>query len=503
MEDQILSFQVLFSFLLFLFVLFKVSKKLYKHGSNPPPGPLKLPFLGNILQLAGDVPHRRLTALAKTYGPVMGIKLGQIPFLVVSSPETAKEVMKIQDPVFAERAPLLAGEIVLYNRNDIIFGLYGDQWRQMRKICTLELLSAKRVQSFRSVREEEVADLVKFLGSKEGSPVNLTHTLFALANSIIARNTVGQKSKNQEALLRLIDDIIELTGSVSIADIFPSLKWLPSVQRDRSRIRKLHYETDEILEDILQEHRANRQAAASRKGDRRGADNLLDVLLYLQETGNLDVPLTDVAIKAAIIDMFGAGSDTSSKTVEWAMAELMRNPEIMKKAQEELRNFFGENGKVDEAKLQELKWLNLINKETLRLHPAAAVVPRVCRERTKVSGYDVYPGTRVFINAWAIGRDPKVWSEAEKFKPERFIDSAIDYRGTNFELIPFGAGKRICPGMTLGMANLEIFLANLLYHFDWKFPKGVTAENLDMNEAFGAAVKRKVDLELVPIPFRP
>ncbi|KDP45847.1 hypothetical protein JCGZ_15291 [Jatropha curcas] len=433
MEDQILSFQVLFSFLLFLLVLFKVSKKLYKHDSNPPPGPRKLPFFGNILQLAGDVPHRRLTALAKTYGPVMGIKLGQIPFLVVSSPETAKEVMKIQDPVFAERALLVAVEIVLYNRNDIVFGLYGDQWRQMRKICTLELLSAKRVQSFRSVREEEVADLVKFLGSKEGSPVNLTHTLFALANSIIARNTVGHKSKNQEALLRLIDDIIESIGGVGIADIFPSLKWLPSVQRERARIRKLHCETDEILEGILEEHKANRQAAAFKNDDGSQADNLLDVLLDLQQSGNLDVPLTDVAIKAAII----------------VSVYYQRRP------------------------------------------------------RKKVSGYDVYPGTRVFINAWAIGRDPKVWSEAEKFKPERFIDSAIDYRGTNFELIPFGAGKRICPGMTLGMANLEIFLANLLYQFDWKFPKGVTAEKLDMNEAFGAAGKRKVDLELVPIPYRP
>ncbi|KDP42350.1 hypothetical protein JCGZ_02823 [Jatropha curcas] len=503
MEHQILSFPVLFSLLLFILVLLKVSKKLYKHDSKPPPGPWKLPFIGNLIQLVGDTPHRRLTALAKTYGPVMGVQLGQVPFLVVSSPETAKEVMKIQDPVFAERPLVLAGEIVLYNRNDIVFGSYGDQWRQMRKFCTLELLSTKRVQSFRPVREEEVASFVKLMRTKKGTPVNLTHALFALTNSIVARNAVGHKSKNQEALLEVIDDIVVSGGGVSIVDIFPSLQWLPTAKRERSRIWKLHQNTDEILEDILQEHRAKRQATASKNWDRSEADNLLDVLLDLQQSGNLDVPLTDVAIKAAIIDMFGAGSDTSSKTAEWAMAELMRNPEVMKKAQEELRNFFGENGKVEEAKLHELKWIKLIIKETLRLHPAVAVIPRVCREKTKVYGYDVEPGTRVFINVWSIGRDPKVWSEAERFKPERFIDSAIDYRGLNFELIPFGAGKRICPGMTLGMANLEIFLANLLYHFDWKFPKGVTAENLDMNEAFGGAVKRKVDLELIPIPFRP
>ncbi|XP_012080983.2 tabersonine 16-hydroxylase 2 [Jatropha curcas] len=201
--------------------------------------------------------------------------------------------------------------------------------------------------------------------------------------------------------------------------------------------------------------------------------------------------------------MFGAGSDTSSKTTEWAMAELMKNPEIMKNAQEELRSLFGESGNVDEAKLHEIKWLKLIINETLRLHPAVTLIPRLCREKTKISGYDVYPNTRVFINTWAIGRDPIIWTEPEKFVPERFIDSSIDYRGNHFEYTPFGAGRRICPGMTFGMVNLEIFLANLLYHFDWKLPGRITSENLDMTENFGGVIKRKQDLELIPVPFRP
>ncbi|KDP25761.1 hypothetical protein JCGZ_23931 [Jatropha curcas] len=501
MEHQVLSFPVLLSFLIFL-VLLKLSKKLYKHDSNPPPGPWRLPILGNILQLAGDLPHHRLAELAKTYGPVMGIKLGQIPFLVVSSREAAKEVMKSLDPIFAERATILVNEIVNYNRNGMVFGSYGDHWRQMRKFCTLELLSVKRVRSFQSVREEEMADFVKFLRSKEGSSVNLTHTIFSFTNSIIARNAVGHKSKNQETLLRCIDGII-ITGGVNIADVFPSLKWLPSVKREKSRIMKLHRETDEILEDILQEHKAKRHTAVSKNGNQRKADNFLDVLLDLQESEDLDLPLTDVNIKAAIMDVFIGGSDTSSKTTEWAMAELMRKPEIMKKAQEELRSVFGEKGYIEEAKLQELKWLKLIIKETMRLHPVLSVLPRVCREKTKVSGYDVYPDTRVLVNVWALGRDPTVWSEPEKFNPERFIDSSIDYLGNHFEYLPFGAGKRVCPGIALGMVHMENFLANLLFHFDWKFPKGITAENLDMTDAFGGVMKRKVDLELIPIPYHP
>ncbi|KDP45506.1 hypothetical protein JCGZ_17059 [Jatropha curcas] len=339
MEQQILSVSILFSFVLFLHVLLKISKKLYKHDSNPPPGPWKLPFLGNILQLTGDDPHHRFAELARTYGPVMGIQLGEIPFLVVSSPEAAKEVLKIQDPIFAERALILANDVVNYNRNGMVFASYGYQWRQLRKFCTLALLSAKRVQSFQSIREEEMADFIKLLRSKEGSSVNLTHTLFTVTNSIIARNAIGHKSKNQETLLRCIDGIIFTLG-FNIADVFPSLKWLPSVKREESRVLKLHHETDKILEDILQEHKANKQAWVSEDGDGRKADNFVDVLLDLQQSGNLDFPLTDVTIKASTIDVFVGGSDTSSKTTEWAMAELMRKPEIMKKAQEELRSVF-------------------------------------------------------------------------------------------------------------------------------------------------------------------
>ncbi|NP_001295668.1 uncharacterized protein LOC105629802 precursor [Jatropha curcas] len=498
-----LSFPVIFSFLLFLLVLLKVSKKLCKDNSIPPPGPWQLPFLGNIFQLAGYQFHIRLSELGQTYGPVMGIKVGQVPFLIVSSPEMAKEVLKVQDPTFVDRPVVLAAELVMYGGHDIVYAPYGDQWRQMRKFCTLELLSTKRVQSFRSVREEEAGEFVKFLLSKEGSSVNLTHALYALSNSMVARSTVGHKTKNQEALLNVIDDTVSTAAGTNIADIFPSLKWLPTVKRQMSRIWKSHCQTDEILEGILREHRAKRQTAASKNGDRAEADNLLDVLLDLQQRGDLDVPLTDINIKGAILEMFGAGSDTSTKTLEWAMSELMRNPKMMKKVQQELRSFFGENGKVEEAKLQELKWLKLIIKETLRLHPPIAVIPRLCRERTKVCGYDVYPNTRVFVNVWAMGRDPKIWNEAEKFNPERFIDSSIDYRGNNFELIPFGAGKRICPGITLAIVHVETVLANLLYHFDWKFPEGVTAENFDMNETFAGIIRRKVDLELIPVAFRP
>ncbi|EEF30086.1 cytochrome P450 726A27 [Ricinus communis] len=496
MELQIFSFPVLLSFFLFIFMVLRIWKNSNKK-LNPPPGPWKLPLLGNIHQLATPLPHQRLRDLAKSFGPVMSIKLGEISAVIISSAEAAQEVLKSQDVTFAERPASLASKLVLYNRNDIVFGAYGPQWRQTRKLCVLELLSAKRIQSFKSVREEEVDEFAKFVYSKGGTPVNLTDKLFALTNTIMARTTIGKKCRSEKDLLRCIDGIFEEAGVFNLADAFPSFTLLPVITGAKFRLEKLHRETDKILEDILREHIASK--AASDKDTR----NLLHVLLDLQESGNLEVPITNDSIKATILDIFIAGSDTSAKTVEWAMSELMRNPKLMKRAQEEVRQVFGEKGFVDEAGLQDLKFMKLIVKETLRLHPVFAMFPRECREKTKVNGYDISPKTTMLINVWAIGRDPNVWPDAEKFNPERFLDSSIDYKGNNAEMIPFGAGKRICLGMTLGTLILEHFLAKLLYHFDWKFPDGVTPENFDMTEHYSASMRRETDLILIPIPVHP
>ena len=174
----------------------------------------------------------------------------------------------------------------------------------------------------------------------------------------------------------------------------------------------------------------------------------------------------------------------------------------MKKAQAEVREVFNRRGKVDETSINEMKYLKSIVKETLRFHaPVPLLIPRECGERCKLNGYDIPIKTKLIVNAWAIGRDPKYWTEAEKFYPERFLDSSIDYKGTNFEYIPFGAGKRICPGITFGMANVELPLALYLYHFDWKLPNGMKNEDLDMTEAFGITVRRKDDLQLIPIAY--
>jgi len=186
------------------------------------------------------------------------------------------------------------------------------------------------------------------------------------------------------------------------------------------------------------------------------------------------------------------------------MAEMVKDPRIMKKAQSELREAFSEKGRVDENSIDELKYLKLVVKETMRLHPPASLLlPRECGQACEIHGYHIPAKSKVIINAWTIGRDPNYWTEPERFYPERFTASSIDYKGTNFEFIPFGAGRRICPGSTFALRTIELALAMLLYHFDWKLPSGMRSEELNMSEVFGVTMKRKYDLFLVPFPYHP
>lgn len=203
-------------------------------------------------------------------------------------------------------------------------------------------------------------------------------------------------------------------------------------------------------------------------------------------------------------DIFLAGVDTSANTVVWAMAELARNPRAMKKAQDEVRNRIGKKGRVTEADINKLEYLKLIIKETLRLHPPAPLLlPRETMSHFKVNGYDIYPKTLMQVNVWAIGRDPNCWRKPEEFFPERFIDSCFDYKGQNFEYLPFGAGRRSCPGIYMGLITSELALANLLYCFDWKLPDGMKEEGLNMDETAGQTltVAKKTPLSLKPTSY--
>lgn len=198
-------------------------------------------------------------------------------------------------------------------------------------------------------------------------------------------------------------------------------------------------------------------------------------------------------------EMFFGGTETTSNTTAWAMAELLRNPDSMNKLREEIDKIVGPSRAVEEDDLNELKYLQAVVKETMRLRPALPLLlPRKAREDTEFMGYNIPKGTTVIVNAWAIHRDPDSWEDPFSFKPERFLNSSIDLKGQNYELIPFGSGRRSCVGMLMGDKMVTLTLARLIQSFDWELPANISPENLDMREMIGTSLRMLTPLKVVP-----
>ncbi|KAH6838124.1 hypothetical protein C2S53_001215 [Perilla frutescens var. hirtella] len=490
----------------FFFFIFKLGinqSKIIKPKLNLPPGPRKLPFIGSLHLLAGsNPPQYTLRDLAKKYGPLMYIKLGEVGNVVVSSPETAKQFLKTHDVVFASRPSLLASEISCYNNTDVAFAPYGEYWRQLRKICTLELLSVKRVKSFKNIREEEVLGLCKWIAENEGSSFNLMEKISMTNYDIMARAALGKKSGEQAKFVAVVKGAVEFFSVFRVVDVYPSFRFFHRFSPQRRKIQNLHDQSDTIIGKIMEERRAE---YATESDDRLEKDeDFLDVLFRLQSDGSLQIPLTTDNVKAILAEMFGAGTVTSSNIVEWAMAEMLNNPRVLKRAQDEVREVFDSKKNVNESYFDELKYLKLVIKETLRRHPPAPLLlPRESRERCEINGFEIPAGTRVLVNVWAMGRDPEYWEDPESFKPERFVEKAVDFKGNSYEYIPFGAGRKMCPGITFGLANVEMPLAMFLYYFDWILPHGIKPEDLDMTEFNGVENRKKHNLCAIPLLRRP
>ncbi|KAL0417246.1 UNVERIFIED_CONTAM: cytochrome [Sesamum latifolium] len=488
-------------FLLYLFrliSLYFIAKWLHKPRKNLPASPPKLPILGNLHQLSA-LTHRSLQSLGRKYGPLMLLHFGSRPVIIVQSADAATESMKTNDLIFADKPGTRTTRRLFYDMKDISVAPYGEYWRKLKSVCVLQLLSSKRVQSFNFIREEETELLVKRIKSHHcpsRSPVNLSELFTSLTNDVICRAAFGRKYSDGEdgkKFLMLLTKGLQLVGSVSIGEFIPCLSWINRVNGFDNRVDKVAEEVDAFLEMVIQEH-LNEElqscgAADPDQDERR--ENFVDILLNIYKDNNTGVSIDKDSIKAIILDILAGGTDTTSATLEWAMTELLRHPMALKNLQNELRGVLKDKQDITENGLLKMNYLKAVIKETLRLHPPITFVGRQAREDVKVMGYDVGAGTMVITNIWAIGRDPASWDEPEKFKPERFLTCSVDFKGLDFELIPFGAGRRGCPGTAFGMASVELVLANLVHKFEWELPKGMKSEDLDMEEQPGVTIHTK------------
>ncbi|CAN0896588.1 Cytochrome P450 71D11 (Fragment) [Linum grandiflorum] len=452
--------------------------------------------------LSGNLPpHHLLRDLATKYGPLMHLQIGEVSVVIVTSAELAKEFLQTQDIIFGTRSYVPSGYTLFYQGRDIVFG-NGEYWRQMRKICIRELLGTNRVKSFLPIIKEEVYELVRSIQQQQHgsspSAINIGEVVRSVGFSVISRTAFGKIQTHVDSFSLLGREILKGIEGPNLWDLFPSSYLVRRFTSTESKLKKLHNEVDAVFQTIIDDHIAKRSAKTTVDEADDDDQDLVDVLLNHNLHQDLEIPITIYDIKAVLLDICLAGSDTSPVNIESALLELMRDSRVMEKVQKEVRDYFDGKGKIDYEDLDHLPYLKLVIKEAMRLHPPAPLLgPREAREPAVVCGYHIPAKTRIIVNVWAIARDHCNWPDPERFYPERFLNdlsSGSDYfKGLDFSIIPFGAGRRICPGIQFGMALVTFALANLLYHFDWELPPGVTSQNLDMS----------TNLFLIPIPRHP
>ncbi|CAL5368738.1 unnamed protein product [Camellia sinensis] len=466
-----------------------------------PPGPKPLPILGH-LHLLGKSPHLDLHQLAKKHGPIMYMRFGFVPNIVVSSPEAAEQFLKTHDLVFASRPPHEASKYISYEQRNMSFAPYGPFWRNMRKLCTLELLSNLKIASFQSMRKEELSLLVKFIeqAAQNRVPVDLSAKVSSMNADVSCRMVFGKKYEDEEfderGFKAVIQEGMQLSAKPNIGDYFPYVGAL-DLQGLNRKMKALSKVFDEFFEKIIDEHVLKKQSSSKDRGQQ--TKDFVDIMLAYMDSQQAEFQIDRNHVKAVMLDMLAASMDTSSTAIEWVLSELLKHPQVMKKVQNELEKVVGLDRMVEESDLDHLDYLNMVVKEAFRLHPVAPLLlPHESTEDCTVNGYHIPRKARVTINVWAIGRDPNAWTEPEKFLPERFEGSSIDLRGRDFQLLPFGAGRRGCPGLQMGLVVVRLVVAQLVHCFDWELPDNMSPEDLDMTEVFGLVTARAKHLLAIP-----
>ncbi|XP_009112368.2 cytochrome P450 81Q32-like [Brassica rapa] len=473
-------------------LLIAAASYLFRSKKNLPPTPVGFPVIGHLHLLKEPV-HRCLRDLSQNLGPVFSLKLGSCRAVVVTSASAAEEFLTHQnDIVFANRPISTLGVYVGYNNTVVTAAPYGEHWRNLRRICTLEIFSAARLKESFEIRRDEVRALLRTihtettLGGDSFVRLELRPLLSGLTFNIVMRMVAGKRyygEANEEAeeVRELISEAFEVGGFTYVGDFLPILKLL-DFDGYVKRGKRLGSKLDVFLQKLVDEHRQNR-------GKTEFKNTMITHLLTLQESQH--EYYTDEIIKGLVLVMLVAGTDTTAVTLEWAMANLLNHPEALMKTKTELNAVVSREGRLmEESDMGACTYLNNVISETLRLYPAAPLlVPHASSDDCKVAGYDIPRGTWLFVNAWAIQRDPKVWDEPETFKPERFGNE--ESKTQHWKFIPFGMGRRACPGMGLAHLVLGLTLGSLIQCFDWARDADVA---VDMSEGRGLTMPKAVRL---------
>ncbi|CAN1131149.1 Cytochrome P450 CYP82J17, partial [Linum perenne] len=470
--------------------------------------PGALPFIGHLHLLGGkDMLARKLGAFADKHGPMFTIRLGSYSTVVVSDEESMKDCFVKNDRALAARPPSTQGKIL--GKNFAVFGFasYGDYWRNVKKLIITEILSLPRIRAMRHVQVSEVNVLVSdlysqsLMGPDGRAQVVISDWLQNFVLNIITRMVAGRKYFENLADRRPVGEIIrefmDVNGSLVLSDLIPALGWI-DIKGMKKSMKRISKELDVIIDGWIVEHKVKR----SKLGENLVPEDFIDVMLSVIDD-SFDPSAThdkDTIIKSTAMAVIIAAADTTSVTLTWMLSNLLNNRRALTLLQQEIDTKVGKDRIVQDSDLENLTYLHAVIRETLRMNPAGPIsVPRVASEDITIRGYHVPKGTRFFANFWKLHRNPEIFTEPNEFRPERFHDKEVkvDIYGRDFEYLPFGTGRRSCPGMNFGMEVVQLTAARLLQAFDFGTPLDLP---VDMTEADSTTLAKEKPLEVVLRP---
>ncbi|KAK7364505.1 hypothetical protein VNO80_13219 [Phaseolus coccineus] len=476
----------------FLFLLLRRSR-----SKEPPTIPGAWPIIGHLPLLArSPATHYLLGSVADSHGPIFSIKLGTVKAIVISNWETAKECFTTNDVAVSYRPNLVACQNMTYNLAMLGFAPYGKFWQDMRKNLAFVFLADHRIEALSHVRISEVRTSAKELyhkwtrgkTEKEFLMVDLKQWLKEVAFNVVLRMVAGKRYFGETAVveegeaqicLAAFKEYMRLLGVFAVGDAVPWLRWFDFGGHERD-MKENFKELDAVVGEWLEERKRKRDWNGE-KGEK--GEDFMEMMLSEIDGTNIHGFDSDTVIKATAMALILGGTDTSSASNIWTLSLLLNNPRTLEKVKEEIDAHIGKDKLVTESDTNKLVYLHAAVKESLRLYPPSPLSgPREFREDCMLGEYHVKKGTRLITNLWKIQTDPSIWPEPLEFKPERFLTTHkdVDVKGKHFELIPFGSGRRICPGITFGLRSSYLTLANFLHCFD---VSKTSTEPIDMTAA--------------------
>nr|AJD25195.1 cytochrome P450 CYP81C16 [Salvia miltiorrhiza] len=487
MENQSYFLVVMLPFVLVILIF----KHFSSHQSkNSPPSPPAVPLVGH-LHLIKNPLHLSLASLASRYGPIFSLRVGCKSFLVVSSPSAVEECFTKNDIVFADRPTSMAGDHLTYNYAAYTWSPYSHLWRVLRRMSVVQLFSSHSLQKSAQIREQEMLQILRLLHKESGKKVDLNNLISTYSFNIVMRSIAGKRCVEEEEIgteagreiLRQIRGLFSPTVLLGPCDYFPVLRWIGYKGMEKKAVL-MQKKRDEFLQALVDEVRDKSTRSAA---EEKRSTNLIEALLSVQAS-------EPHVIKSLLVVMLTAGTDTSALTTEWAMSNLVSQPEVLQKLRQEIDANVGHDHLLSEADLPNLPYLGRVVKETLRLHPAAPLLlPHLSSQDCRVGGYKIPKGTILLVNAWAVHHDPGLWDEPEKFDPERF-EGAVEMemgRDGNHRFLPFGIGRRACPGAGMALRTVSLALGAFVQCFEWEHVE------MDFGANLGVTLHKAKPLEAV------